>query len=370
MDQTMQDLKDCQQILDAVSAVLNLETTLVNDQMVRIAGTGPCRHRIGEQLHPDSAFGQALRSGAAVRVDNPRSDDICKDCGLRSLCKETAHVANPIFGEKPVGVLGLVAFNDIQREQLLHGLDGYADFLTKISRLIGDLLYTRGTLQAVSETISEGMAATDDKGNLTFMNRSAEQLLGIPAGKAPAHVTDLPGVGSILQKLSAEGGITGSEFTAELPKLARKVSGKVTPIKVMGQVKGALINLSRAPEESMANGFERIIYQSAEMKEAVRKAQRVAASEATVLLEGESGTGKELFARAIHESSPRKNGPFVAVNCAAIPENLLESELFGYADGAFTGARKGGKPGKFERASNGTIFLDEIGEMPMAMQVK
>ena len=90
----------------------------------------------------------------------------------------------------------------------------------------------------------------------------------------------------------------------------------------------------------------------------------------TILITGESGTGKELFAQAIHNSSARCAGPFVRINCAALPDNLLESELFGYEEGAFTGARKGGKPGKFDLAKGGTIFLDEIGDMPLTMQTK
>ncbi len=100
------------------------------------------------------------------------------------------------------------------------------------------------------------------------------------------------------------------------------------------------------------------------------KVQRIALTELSVLIRGESGTGKELFAGAIHSESYRKEGPFVAVNCAALPENLIESELFGYEEGAFTGARKGGKPGKFELANGGTLFLDEIGEMPLVLQAK
>lgn len=99
-------------------------------------------------------------------------------------------------------------------------------------------------------------------------------------------------------------------------------------------------------------------------------AMRAANTGSTVLIQGESGTGKELFAQAIHSASPRSDHPFVRVNCAALPDNLLESELFGYEEGAFTGARKGGKPGKFELANRGTIFLDEIGDMPLAMQAK
>ncbi|QEK11122.1 AAA family ATPase [Crassaminicella thermophila] len=100
------------------------------------------------------------------------------------------------------------------------------------------------------------------------------------------------------------------------------------------------------------------------------KAKRVANSKSTVLIQGESGTGKELLARAIHNYSDRKNKPFIAINCAAIPDTLLESELFGYEEGAFTGARRGGKLGKFQLANEGTIFLDEIGEMPIHLQTK
>ncbi|HSH35049.1 sigma-54 interaction domain-containing protein [Schnuerera sp.] len=99
-------------------------------------------------------------------------------------------------------------------------------------------------------------------------------------------------------------------------------------------------------------------------------ARRMANSNSSILITGETGTGKELFAQAIHNSSPRKNYPFVAINCGAFPESLLESELFGYEEGAFTGARKGGKPGLFELAHNGTLFLDEIAEIPMNLQVK
>lgn len=116
--------------------------------------------------------------------------------------------------------------------------------------------------------------------------------------------------------------------------------------------------------------FENLIGQNYEFTNIVTMAKQFSRTSSTLLITGESGTGKELFAQAIHNASPRCNGPFIRINCAALPENLLESELFGYADGAFTGAKKGGKPGKFELANGGTIFLDEIGDMPMSMQTK
>ena len=105
------------------------------------------------------------------------------------------------------------------------------------------------------------------------------------------------------------------------------------------------------------------------MKETIEVARMAARSSSNVLIEGESGTGKELFAQAIHNASKRSAGPFVAVNCGAIPRELIASELFGYSEGAFTGAKKGGNPGKFELADGGTLFLDEIGDMPLEQQV-
>jgi DNA-binding NtrC family response regulator len=116
-------------------------------------------------------------------------------------------------------------------------------------------------------------------------------------------------------------------------------------------------------------GAPRIIGEDAQLRQVSQQLHRAAATDATVLLEGESGTGKELFARALHALSPRADGPFVAINCAAIPENLLETELFGYEKGAFTGANTR-KPGRFELAHRGTLFLDEIGELPLALQAK
>src|SRR5438874_10130657 len=128
-------------------------------------------------------------------------------------------------------------------------------------------------------------------------------------------------------------------------------------------------NLLLREEWSKRYGFPRIIGESDAIKRAVAETQRVAQTEATVLLLGESGTGKELFARAVHHLSNRRNKAFVAINCAAIPETLIENELFGHERGAFTGASDR-RQGKFELASNGTVFLDEIGELPLAVQGK
>lgn len=121
---------------------------------------------------------------------------------------------------------------------------------------------------------------------------------------------------------------------------------------------------------SGSGGFAQLIGNDSKLRELKRTGARIAKTDFSVLITGETGTGKEVLAKAIHAESLRRDGPFIAVNCGAIPDNLLESELFGYEEGAFTGARKGGKPGKFHLANHGTLFLDEIGDMPFPLQVK
>jgi len=132
-----------------------------------------------------------------------------------------------------------------------------------------------------------------------------------------------------------------------------------------------IVNLIRKYQNHHTRfSFENIVAESPAMKQLVKNGQQVATKPSTILLSGESGTGKEVLAQSIHNASLRKDGPFIALNCGAIASTLIESELFGYEEGAFTGAKKGGAPGKFELANHGTLFLDEVGDMPLDMQVK
>jgi two-component system response regulator AtoC len=139
--------------------------------------------------------------------------------------------------------------------------------------------------------------------------------------------------------------------------------------RALAQRRMATENILLKEELAARRGAPQIVGEDPRLKQVSIALQRAAATDTTVLLEGESGTGKELFARALHALSPRVDGPFVAINCAAIPETLLETELFGHEKGAFTGAAAR-KPGKFELAHRGTLFLDEIGDLPLALQAK
>ena len=144
-----------------------------------------------------------------------------------------------------------------------------------------------------------------------------------------------------------------------------KVLGKVVVIQAMKQYQQMV---KRAVGARATIDFDQIIGSSQSLGGAISRAKVAAHSDSNVLLQGESGVGKEMFAQAIHKNSNRSEEPFFAINCAALPRELVASELFGYEEGAFTGARRGGNPGKFELADQGTLFLDEIGEMPLDIQ--
>jgi len=178
------------------------------------------------------------------------------------------------------------------------------------------------------------------------------------------------------------------EYIADILKLNPNltVSATLVPVKNQGAIYGVVINLvditriqqlegqirSKLSEKGLQTrySFENIVYKSRIMQETIATARLYAESDANVIIVGETGTGKEVFAQSIHHYSRRTQGPFVAINCAALPESLLESELFGYVDGAFTGSHRGGKMGLFEQAHGGTLFLDEVAEIPIALQSK
>jgi len=233
----------------------------------------------------------------------------------------------------------------------------------------------------------------DDKGLVSYMNESYCQFLNVEKSKVVGqHVADV--IENSRMHIVAQ---KGEEEIADLQYIrgSYMIANRI-PLRSEGEVVGALgMVLFRDTEEWLkmnshirdlllelkayrsldqqsgaSYSLHHIISRSSQLEQLKHKVKKVAPGDVSVLLRGESGTGKELFAHSIHHLSERSTKPFVKVNCAAIPEHLLESELFGYQEGAFTGAKKGGKPGKFQMADGGTLFLDEIGDMPLNAQVK
>jgi len=248
------------------------------------------------------------------------------------------------------------------------------------TRQEGTLLMEK--LSFILNNIQDGVLALDESNTLFFFNREAEKLTGLKARQMLGKNLDRLLACAPFASLYGDGG----EVNGELVRL-NGVDLMVSRIPIrVGDRYRLVVNVQsvqriRHMEENTrlklwAQGlaarysFDDITGESPPLRSAVAQARRYAQTSFTVLITGESGTGKELFAHSIHNASPRRDGPFVAVNCAALPENLLESELFGYEEGAFTGARRGGKPGLFELAHGGTIFLDEIGGVSQYLQAR
>lgn len=270
--------------------------------------------------------------------------------------------------------------------------------LTELEQVAAELESVRTlqhTLQTVLDIAYDGIVVVNREGNITFINQSLADFFGLePEKSIGRHVT------SVLENSRLHiVARTGVPETGQLQQVGgtHYVVSRL-PIVEQGRVVGAVgkmmfRNLEEIKElarrlenlesrlnyyreelkKAGTNGyytFESIVSVSPVMAQLKSEALQAAWGLSTVLIHGESGTGKELFAQAIHMAGPRRNGPFIKINCAAVPEQLLESEFFGYAPGAFTGARKGGKPGRFELADGGTIFLDEIGDMSPVLQAK
>ena len=237
--------------------------------------------------------------------------------------------------------------------------------------------------EAVIDHISDGLLVLDRSGILRYLNAPGGRILGLDPAKSVGRLfRELLEIEPFISPIFSTGqGHVDRELQIRIRKLDLHLLDTAVPILNEDDEVVSIVNTFRemAAVKRLSNRlsgdtaryrFSDVIGGSRPIKEALALGRRAARSNATVLLLGESGTGKEVFAQAIHNDGARASGPFVAVNCAALPRDLIESEMFGYSPGSFTGADKAGRPGRFELASGGTIFLDEISEMPLEVQAK
>ena len=235
-------------------------------------------------------------------------------------------------------------------------------------------IQAQNRLRAILDAVDEGILAVDNDWTVTHCNPTVERYLGLVQdvilGK---HVDKL-----VPRFQGSEDLVTlnGQQYLLNVQAIADGGSlktGHIITLKPLKQIQETETRLRRRLHTRghvARHSFNDIVGESEPLRAAMRKAGKISSSNATVLITGQTGTGKEMFAQSIHNAGPRAGGPFVAVNCASFPESLLESELFGYVEGSFTDARKGGKMGLFEQAHRGTIFLDEIGDMSLPVQAK
>ena len=231
--------------------------------------------------------------------------------------------------------------------------------------------------KAIVDSVPEALFFFDSRGTVTHINNTASRMLGIsPGGYVGRQIEAIvSNYESVKQRL--KNNCRWAELQFVTPKGPVYVNAHFKSIKDEDSENIGVVGTLKELKEASSSGggsiaasytFADLIYCSRQMGELVRNAKNISFKDITTLIQGESGTGKEIIAQAIHNYGPRSGGPFIAVNCAALPKDLIQSELFGYEEGTFTGAKKGGKAGKFELARGGTIFLDEIGDMPLTVQ--
>jgi sigma-54 dependent transcriptional regulator, acetoin dehydrogenase operon transcriptional activator AcoR len=291
--------------------------------------------------------------------------------------------SSPIFLESEPKYL-LVCTSPVKQDSLrLLILELLASFIS--SRLethikLQEIHLKNDHMKQITETVSAGSLSVDKFGTIMFINEVGGEMLGVRAeevlGKPISEVLD------------------NQAFSLDVLEIGMPVINKDRIIKInkgqyhfrlssfplydnLNEPIGAIFHFKdiRKEVEIIVNTkgfftFDDIIYQCNEMESLIQLAKKAALQDSSILIDGESGTGKELIAQSIHNYSSRSNNPFIVIDCSAIPRNLVESELFGYEAGAFTGSHKSGMMGKFERANGGTVFLDEIGEMPLEIQSK
>ncbi len=381
-------------VAQAITAALEIETEIVDDRLEIVAGTGRYIHKIGSfeeggDFNTGAIYGRILKNGMEYFCPDTSADPIyAPEEG------ELAEISCPILLEgKVAGIIGLVAFTEEQREKIIHKHETLSLFLSRMAELIASKLSEtdkKNQLKAILESMHEGLIALDRDGFIVSCNSKAEELLKIPRqdmeGNLLSTIWEIPEVERAIQSCipikdkdilyrKPKGKTKGKRFLCTIIPLCAQgernpEAANLGAMLLFQDISAARERLYKMTADEKVTTFEDIIGGSPPMHFIKQRAIQVANSDSTVLITGESGTGKELFARAIHYTGPRRDGPFIPINCGAIPEMLMESELFGYERGAFTGADVGGKLGKFELAHKGTLFLDEIGDMPLHLQVK
>lgn len=285
-----------------------------------------------------------------------------------------------------IGIIDLTGYIKNVHPHTLGMVVAAADAIEKkfeINKYNSMLEISKKRLDTSINAISSGILTCNLAGNITTMNKQVARMFGYKGNEImKIKIYDLiQNWNEIMKHLKVKGSFINEEIyiNAKINKLQYTLT--LYPIyDIENNIEEITLVIQELKKGRKLGGkilkgqavytFEKVIGKNKKFMEIINYAKKISESKSTVLITGESGTGKEVFAQAIHNYGIRRDEPFIAVNCGAIPRTLVESELFGYEDGAFTGAKKGGNAGKFETADGGTIFLDEIGEMPTDMQIK
>ncbi|EFV5545415.1 PAS domain-containing protein [Shigella sonnei] len=374
----MQIQPTIQRFARMLASVLQFEVEIVDENLCRVAGTGAYGKFLGRQLSGNSRLlRHVLETKTEKVVTQSRFDPLCEGCDSKENCREKAFLGTPvILQDRCVGVISLIAVTHEQQEHISDNLREFSDYVRHISTIfVSKLLEDQGPGDNISkifatmiDNMDQGVLVVDDESRVQFVNQTALKTLGVVQN-------NIIGKPIRFRPLTFESNFTHGhmQHIVSWDDKSELIIGQLHNIQgrqlflMAFHQSHTSFSVANAPDEPH---IEQLVGECRVMRQLKRLISRIAPSPSSVMVVGESGTGKEVVARAIHKLSGRRNKPFIAINCAAIPEQLLESELFGYVKGAFTSASANGKTGLIQAANTGTLFLDEIGDMPLMLQAK
>lgn len=382
MDISLLHIKeDVNRYINIISNLINVDVGVVDKNMMRVTGTGLYKNIAGVSAL-GSVYKSTLKTGETYIIENPRTHELCSQCQDKENCKEKLEISTPIFCQNEiVGVLGLVCFNDEQKKKIVADMESYLNFTKQIAEFIGIKFFEyqekllqvdkERTLRAIIESINKGVIVSDKNNTILSINEIARKKLKVGIECVGRDMKLISQNDYLMNEEVFKLLISGREFNV-VGKVISLTSfdNKKNNIFIFEDIKKINKNIAEITNNTNVISIDDIYGNSIATQNLKENILKVADTSSTVLITGESGTGKELVARSLHSHSSRRDKPFVVINCSAIPDSLLESELFGYVKGAFTGADNSGRMGKFELANTGVIFLDEIGDMPLYLQAK
>lgn len=372
--------EDVNRYINIISNLINVDVGVVDKNMFRVTGTGLYKNIDGVYAL-GSVYKNTLETGKTHIIENPRSHTLCTQCKDKENCKEKLEISTPIYcHEEIIGVLGLVCFNDEQKNKILANRESYLHFTKQIAEFIGIKFFEyqenllqkdqENTLKTILENINKGVIIIDKDNTIVSINPIAIEKLNLNFQCVGKKITIITQNDYLMNEEVFRLFIDNKDFTVVGKKISlTSFDNRKNSAFIFEDIKKINENIAEITNNNVIS-LNDIYGNSEATKKLKENILKIADTSSTVLITGESGTGKELVARSLHSHSNRKNKPFVVINCSAIPDSLLESELFGYVKGAFTGASNNGRMGKFELANNGIIFLDEIGDMPLYLQAK
>lgn len=361
--------------VSAAAEAFRVEAAVFNQESSLFFCTPTYLKKKGNAVH--YTFIQDVIVNGSVLVTEPGKMPSCIGCRFNEHCPSTMEILCCIHsGTEVAGVISFTSFTKEGQKRISENTDIYLNAITKLSSLIGEYLQqfsgdstaadTEKLIESLMSLCEQPLLLTDPNGVVLRYNQLADKILKF----CNVSSTSLR---QIFSEDMARRITSGNDLFEKKASIGENTA-KVTTRSIYSQnhLHSILVRLSNEFYEKLpeSGAFERLIGSSHAFVHIQNLIKRVADSPTPILITGETGTGKELVARSFHEQSRRNKYPFVAINCSSIPENLFESELFGYEEGSFTGAKKGGKMGRIEMAQGGTLFLDELGEMPLSVQPK